>query len=241
MKTYEVPVRYIEIRGKSWNMHKIHFIIVDRKVDIKEFPDIHFRCSKMMFKDLKDSHGYTGDVMVQSDGLKAVFNKSDRRIFANVALLRSHIDEICGISTEQSKKKRPASDSKRSPAAEMRYASRTYNMASGSPHMNKYQRNMASSATKNRCQINSIMSSRSAADGALIGTRSGSNSEGTSEERELDHNSGCSQHDAEELISSIISPTKTPQISSGKKRKNESPHKVSKDYNLRKVLIVVYG
>ena len=150
MKTYVVQVELVLIKASHLPSKCITIKVNGKEVVIDEAPDVKFRCSRLKFID----NGR--EVTLQSDGLKIIFSL-DGETLSNVSLFRSHVAHVCGITTEQIQKKRPASstafDSIRSPAAERRQQvqpmSSTRSSAGHSPGMdNKYQRQIVSSVKK---------------------------------------------------------------------------------------------
>lgn len=142
MKSYVVEVREILINSVPLKLRRITLNVDGKVVTIQEAHSAKYRCSRLKFVD---SEHRDLPLQLQTDGLKIVFSRGHETV-QNVAQLRSHVDQVCGTTSQQTQKKRPSSvlDSNLSPAVEKR---RTYALDSPGT-ATKYQRQIVSSVKK---------------------------------------------------------------------------------------------
>jgi hypothetical protein len=140
MKTYSVTVAQLWINSQRIQIKHITLTIDDKVVKISEFPEVKYRCSRLKFYDVV---GYPDMQRLQTDGLKVIFNNREE----NWYLFRSHVEQVCGTTSEITQKKRKSSntfDCVRSPVVDRRRPG-----AMDSPALsNKYQRQIVSSVKK---------------------------------------------------------------------------------------------
>lgn len=149
MKSYTVNVEQVQVNSFHLQARKITLNIDGKVVTLAEAPSEKYRCSRLKFIP---GEGNSGTIQMQTDGLKIIFSR-DRETVDAVSLFRSHVDQVCGNSSEQSQKKRHSSatfDLIRSPAPKRRLMSSSSRTRPGdSPGMhNTYERQIVSSVNK---------------------------------------------------------------------------------------------
>jgi hypothetical protein len=239
MKNYTFQVKQVQIKSQLLRVKHITLNVDNKVFQLSEAPDVKYRCSRLKFTDLEE-----GRVQLMTDGLKIIFSR-DGDTAENISLFRSHVDQVCGTTSEQTHKKRPLSTafvSTRSPTPERRH------YAGNSPTMpSKYQRQIVSAVSSAKKALpkapltTSTLSSSAAAahtpprksHHSLFGSpvpvnhrhgRSSSSSRGSN----LVSSSNSDMHDSSARPTQNLIPARSPSQALDKKQNTySSPHKVS--------------